>query len=54
MNNHCEGVVAVGEELFGPYLWEDYDLCVMPPGFPFGGAAVLLTVARLARDRAMR
>jgi hypothetical protein len=44
MSKPFEGVVAVGEELFGPYLWEVYDLCVMPPGFPFGGEAFPLAV----------
>ncbi len=25
------------EKLLGPYLWERYDLLVLPPSFPFGG-----------------
>lgn len=25
-----------GEKLFGPYLWERYDVLVMPPSFPYG------------------
>ena len=24
------------EELFGPYIWERYDVLVMPPSFPYG------------------
>jgi aminopeptidase N len=25
------------EQLLGPYLWDRYDLLIMPPAFPFGG-----------------
>jgi len=25
------------EALFGPYLWERYDVLIMPPAFPYGG-----------------
>ncbi|WDI31156.1 M1 family metallopeptidase [Hyphococcus flavus] len=25
------------ERLYGPYLWDRYDLIVLPPSFPFGG-----------------
>lgn len=36
-----EGVIEkylrIGESLFGEYLWERYDVLVMPPSFPYGG-----------------
>lgn len=32
-----EDFLQTGEKLFGPYVWETYDLLVMPPSFPFGG-----------------
>ena len=30
-------MIEVAEELFGPYLWERYDILVLPAAFPFGG-----------------
>uniref|UniRef100_M4BFL2 Peptidase M1 leukotriene A4 hydrolase/aminopeptidase C-terminal domain-containing protein n=1 Tax=Hyaloperonospora arabidopsidis (strain Emoy2) TaxID=559515 RepID=M4BFL2_HYAAE len=32
-----EEYLTVGERLFGKYLWERYDMLVMPPSFPYGG-----------------
>lgn len=32
-----EKMVQAAESLFGPYLWERYDIIVLPPSFPFGG-----------------
>ncbi|KAL5219330.1 hypothetical protein ABZP36_020014 [Zizania latifolia] len=32
-----EEMVKVGEELFGPYEWERFDLLVLPPSFPYAG-----------------
>ena len=32
-----EKMLVVAEELYGPYLWERYDVIVLPPSFPFGG-----------------
>jgi aminopeptidase N len=29
--------LRVAEELFGPYLWDRYDVLIMPPSFPYGG-----------------
>ncbi len=31
-----EEKLELGEKLFGPYLWERYDVLVMPPSFPYG------------------
>lgn len=30
-------MMAVTEELFGPFAWDRYDQLVLPPSFPFGG-----------------
>jgi hypothetical protein len=35
--NVTESYVAAGERLFGPYRWGRYDMCIMPPSFPYGG-----------------
>ncbi len=32
-----EKMLKVAEDLYGPYLWERYDIIVLPPSFPFGG-----------------
>ncbi|MGE5248736.1 MAG: M1 family metallopeptidase [Bacteroidota bacterium] len=32
-----ERKVEEAERLFGPYLWDRYDLLIMPPSFPYGG-----------------
>lgn len=30
-------MVAAAEALYGPYVWGQYDVLVLPPAFPFGG-----------------
>lgn len=30
-------MLAVAEEICGPYVWKTYDLLVLPPSFPYGG-----------------
>ncbi|HNS11490.1 MAG TPA: M1 family metallopeptidase [Bacteroidia bacterium] len=30
-------MLEVAEKLYGPYAWEQYDVIVLPPSFPFGG-----------------
>ncbi|HLS05979.1 MAG TPA: M1 family metallopeptidase [Wenzhouxiangella sp.] len=35
--HQLEKLVEIGENLYGPYRWERYDLLVLPPSFPFGG-----------------
>ena len=30
-------MLAAAEDLYGEYLWERYDLLLLPPSFPFGG-----------------
>jgi aminopeptidase N len=32
-----EKMLAAAEKLYGKYLWERYDVIVLPPSFPFGG-----------------
>ncbi|KAL9226048.1 hypothetical protein vseg_001902 [Gypsophila vaccaria] len=32
-----EDMIRQGENLFGPYDWERFDLLVLPPSFPYGG-----------------
>jgi len=32
-----EKMLELAEELYGPYLWDRYDVIVLPPSFPFGG-----------------
>lgn len=32
-----EKMLIVAEELYGPYLWDRYDVIILPPSFPFGG-----------------
>ena len=32
-----EATMNEAEKLLGPYLWERYDMLVLPPSFPFGG-----------------
>ncbi len=32
-----EQKIVEAERLFGPYLWDRYDLLILPPSFPFGG-----------------
>ncbi len=32
-----EKMVEIAEGLYGPYLWDRYDVIVLPPSFPFGG-----------------
>lgn len=32
-----EQMIRAAEQLYGPYLWERYDMLILPPSFPFGG-----------------
>ena len=34
---HLDEMLHAAENLYGPYLWDRYDLLVLPPSFPFGG-----------------
>ncbi|MBL36833.1 MAG: aminopeptidase [Xanthomonadales bacterium] len=35
--SELEAMIDAGEELYGPYRWDRYDLLILPPSFPFGG-----------------
>ena len=32
-----ESWIKAAESLFGPYGWEEFNMLVMPPSFPYGG-----------------
>ena len=50
-------MIDAAERLFGPYLWERYDMIVLPPSFPFGGmenqALTFLTPTFIAGDKSL-
>lgn len=50
-------MMAVGDDLFGPYEWERFDMLVLPPSFPFGGMEnpllTFLTPALITGDKSM-
>src|SRR5262249_44606276 len=52
-----EAIIARAEALFGPYVWERYDMLVLPPSFPYGGMEnprmTFLTPTVLAGDRSL-
>lgn len=52
---NIDEVLRVGEELFGAYAWDRFDVLVMPPSFPFGGMEnprlTFVTPTLLAGDR---
>lgn len=49
--------MKAAEALFGPYLWDRFDLLVMPPSFPYGGMEnprlTFLTPTLLAGDKSL-
>jgi leukotriene-A4 hydrolase len=52
-----ERMIAEAEELFGPYIWDRFDMLVMPPSFPYGGMEnprlTFLTPTLIVGDRSM-
>ena len=52
-----EKMIAGAEELYGDYRWEQYDVIVLPPSFPFGGMEnprlTFATPTILAGDRSL-
>lgn len=52
-----EKMLVAAEELYGPYLWEQYDVIVLPASFPFGGMEnprlTFATPTILAGDRSL-
>jgi leukotriene-A4 hydrolase len=53
----AETMLRAGEDLFGPYEWDRYDVLVMPPSFPYGGMEnprlTFVTPSVLAGDRSL-
>lgn len=52
-----ESFIRTGEDLVGPYIWERYDILVLPPSFPYGGmenpCLTFLTPSLLCGDRSL-
>jgi leukotriene-A4 hydrolase len=52
-----ERMVTAAEGLLGPYLWDRFDMLVMPPSFPYGGMEnprlTFLTPTLLAGDKSL-
>jgi leukotriene-A4 hydrolase len=52
-----EKFLETAESICGPYLWQQYDLLVMPPSFPFGGmenpCLTFVTPTTIAGDRSL-
>lgn len=52
-----EKMVAIAEELLGPYRWGRYDMIVLPPSFPFGGMEnprlAFMTPTLIAGDKSL-
>ncbi|MCH7619196.1 MAG: M1 family metallopeptidase [Candidatus Marinimicrobia bacterium] len=52
-----EKMMLKGEEMYGPYRWERYDLLVLPPSFPWGGMEnprlTFLTPTVIVGDRSL-
>lgn len=52
-----EAMIQKAEGLFGPYVWDRYDMLVLPPAFPYGGMEnprlTFLTPTLLAGDRSL-
>lgn len=52
-----EQMLTAAEELYGPYRWDQYDVIVLPPSFPFGGMEnprlTFATPTILAGDRSL-
>ncbi|MBU0507619.1 M1 family metallopeptidase [bacterium] len=52
-----EGMITGAQELFGPYIWDEFNLLLMPPSFPYGGmenpTLTFLTPTLIAGDRSL-
>jgi aminopeptidase N len=52
-----ESMIQAGEKLYGPYQWEEYNLLILPPSFPFGGMenprVSFITPTVLAGDKSL-
>ncbi|MBN2489389.1 MAG: M1 family metallopeptidase [Planctomycetes bacterium] len=52
-----ERMIVEAEGLFGPYVWDRFDMLLMPPSFPYGGMEnprlTFLTPTLIVGDRSM-
>ncbi len=52
-----EQMISAAEQMYGPYRWDQYDVLVLPPSFPFGGMEnprlTFLTPTLVAGDRSL-
>jgi leukotriene-A4 hydrolase len=52
-----EKLIDEAEKLFGPYLWETFNILILPPSFPYGGMEnprlAFLTPTLIVGDRSM-
>ncbi|MDH4038025.1 MAG: M1 family metallopeptidase [Candidatus Krumholzibacteria bacterium] len=52
-----ERMITTAEQMYGPYRWEQFDVLVLPPSFPFGGMEnprlTFLTPVLVAGDRSL-
>ncbi|MGB0514391.1 MAG: M1 family metallopeptidase, partial [Wenzhouxiangellaceae bacterium] len=52
-----EPMIEAGEDLYGRYRWDRYDLLILPPSFPFGGMEnprlSFITPTVIAGDRSL-
>jgi len=52
-----ERLIDEAEKLFGPYLWETFNMLILPPSFPYGGMEnprlAFLTPTLIVGDRSM-
>lgn len=52
-----EQMLTIAERLYGTYLWDRYDVIILPPAFPFGGMEnpmlTFLTPTCIAGDRSL-
>lgn len=55
--SETERMLQTAESLLGPYVWQQYDLLVLPPSFPYGGmenpCLTFVTPTLLAGDRSL-
>jgi len=52
-----EAMIVEAEKLYGPYVWERFDMLLMPPAFPYGGMEnprlTFLTPTIITGDRSL-
>lgn len=52
-----EKMIQAAEKLYGPYRWQQYDVLVLPPSFPYGGMEnprlTFVTPVLIAGDRSL-